>query len=602
MPHLLPKTITKKTVLAQVSGRNTGTDIYRLHKSFLQKYIQQIPVHGRQEIAQSIVQMMMSSYWKGRFKNEKRFGLPVYRNKKGLITIDDLAKESCVIIGRHAATLDVLEASYLIGNVYTSLLPAEIRSTNGVYYTPPNLTARLLNMAEKAGVDWTTATVLDPACGGGAFLAPVALRIVSALNTDDSKVIINHVEKNLKGFEIDPFSAWMSQVFVEVAISKHCIEAKRRLKNIIEVRDSLAIENGDEKFDLIIGNPPYGKIKLETDKRKKFEDCLYGHANLYGLFVHVAFHLLKQNGIVAYVTPTGFLGGEYFKKLRSFISHNGTPVEFDFISFRKGIFDDVLQETMLTIYKEGNNQTHAVAVNEIIPTSAKQYDIHAIGSFTLPTDPSAPWLLARNTSNANLVTTFARLPHRLADWGYEIKTGPLVWNRHKPQLREKKGSNTYPLIWAECISTKGEFRWKAEKKNHTLYFTFKAGDDWLLETKPCIIMQRTTAKEQERRLLTSILPKKLLKESGAVIIENHLNVIQPINKFPCVSLELLNLFLNSKIADDVFRCISGSVAVSAYEIESMPLPDPALLQPLQEMLDKKIERKLIVDAFLSLYS
>lgn len=439
-------------------------------------------------------------------------------------------------------------------------------------------------------------------CGGGAFLAPVALRIVSSLDSQDSNVIINHIENNLKGFEIDHFSAWMSQVFVEVAISKHCINAKRRLKNIIDVRDSLVMENSDEKFDLIIGNPPYGKIKLDTEKRKQFEACLYGHANLYGLFVHVAFQLLAKKGIIAYVTPTGFLVGEYFKKLRTFISAKGTPIEFDFVSFRKGIFDDVLQETMLTIYKEGRNEKKAVIINEIHPTSAKQYEVHPVGAFALPKDPSAPWLLARNKANAMLVSKLAGLKHGLKDWGYEIKTGPLVWNRHKSQLRIKKRAKTYPLIWAECISTKGEFTWKAEKKNHTLYFSFKEGDAWLLENKPCIIMQRTTAKEQERRHITAILPKKFLKESGSVIIENHLNVIQPIHQAPSISLELMNFFLSSKIADDVFRCISGSVAVSAYEIESMPLPDPILLSPIQHMLDKGINRKLIAEAFLSLYS
>ena len=51
----------------------------------------------------------------------------------------------------------------------------------GAYFTPPALCERLLDMATEAGVDWRTARVLDPAYGGGVFLAPVARRMADSL-------------------------------------------------------------------------------------------------------------------------------------------------------------------------------------------------------------------------------------------------------------------------------------------------------------------------------------------------------------------------------------------------------------------------------------
>jgi len=48
----------------------------------------------------------------------------------------------------------VLEAAYRIGLIYTSLLPAQYRTNNGIYYTPPALANRLLDQAETAGIDW----------------------------------------------------------------------------------------------------------------------------------------------------------------------------------------------------------------------------------------------------------------------------------------------------------------------------------------------------------------------------------------------------------------------------------------------------------------
>ena len=81
-----------------------------------------------------------------------------------------LAKE----MGAIAAVQTPEMAAYLIGTTYTVMLPEEYRGQYGVFYTPPSLASRLLDLSEKAGTNWRTARILDPACGGGAFLAPVA--------------------------------------------------------------------------------------------------------------------------------------------------------------------------------------------------------------------------------------------------------------------------------------------------------------------------------------------------------------------------------------------------------------------------------------------
>ncbi|MQU19485.1 N-6 DNA methylase, partial [Pseudomonas helleri] len=84
-------------------------------------------------------------------------------------------------IGRTAAKFDAETAAYQIGLTYTGMLPTEHRGEFGIYYTPPSLTARLIDQATAANVDWAKCRVLDPACGGGAFLAPIAQRILDEL-------------------------------------------------------------------------------------------------------------------------------------------------------------------------------------------------------------------------------------------------------------------------------------------------------------------------------------------------------------------------------------------------------------------------------------
>ena len=62
----------------------------------------------------------------------------------------------------------------------------------------------------------------------------------------------------------------------------------------------------------------------------------------------------KPSGVIAYVTPTSFLAGEYFKALRSVLASDAPPVAVDFIEARRGVFEDVLQEALLATYRKAS--------------------------------------------------------------------------------------------------------------------------------------------------------------------------------------------------------------------------------------------------------
>ncbi|HEY0555498.1 MAG TPA: SAM-dependent methyltransferase, partial [Thermoanaerobaculia bacterium] len=191
----------------------------------------------------------------------------------------------------------------------------------------------------------------------------------------------------------------------------------------------------------------------------------------------------------------------------------------------------------------------------------------------------------RHRDQADLVARLRDMPYRLSDYGYKVSTGPLVWNRHKPQLHSHPVGNSYPILWAECITPDGRFEHRTEKKNHKPYLKPRKDQDWLLTDQPCVLVQRTTAKEQRRRLIAAELPAKLLRKVGAVSVENHLNMVRPVVDQPAVSLRVIAVLLNSEVVDAAFRCISGSVAVSATELEALPLPPPEVARRLEEILD-----------------
>ncbi|BDB16750.1 hypothetical protein cym2001_01150 [Pseudomonas sp. CYM-20-01] len=350
----------------------------------------------------------------------------------------------------------------------------------------------------------------------------------------------------------------------------------------------------------MIGNPPYGKAKLDSKTRELYRRSLYGHANLYGLFTDLAIRQTKVGGIVAYITPTSFLAGGYFKNLRDLIGREAPPLSIDFVAARKGVFDDVLQEMALTTYRKGGKLA-PVKVSEITSSPDGMLEVTETGFITLPRESTFPWILPRNPSQTLLVEKLSKMPCRLADWGYGVSTGPLVWNRHKSQLVYKAGTGRFPLIWAEAITSDGKFIFRAEKKNHAPYFDLKSSDLHLLTTKPCVLLQRTTAKEQTRRLIATTLPIEFLELHGGVVIENHINMVKPLSEMPNVNASVLVAYLNSGAADRAFRCVSGSVAVSAYELESLPLPAPSDLLELSQLVEAGCTREVVEEACSKLF-
>ena len=316
--------------------------------------------------------------------------------------------------------------------------------------------------------------------------------------------------------------------------------------------------------------------------RRKFARSLFGHANLYGIFTDLALRFANPHGVVGYVTPTSFLAGAYFKALRALLGQKTSLDGIDFMTERRGVFEDVLQETALTVYRLGNSHRPGRVRFTSVLTDGSVESVPA-GSFRIPQPPDQPWAIPRRPENASLVRLAQDMPCRLSDYGYGVSTGPLVWNRHKEQFRSRRVVGCLPVVWAESIRG-GEFQFRAENRNHQKYFRPKRDQDWLIADTPCVLLQRTTAKEQGRRLVAAELPAEFVSSYGGAVIENHVNVIRPLDGGEQVSTAVLLSLLNSEFVDQLFRCINGSVAVSAYELEALPLPDPWQLTRLDHLV------------------
>lgn len=505
-------------------------------------------------------------------------------------TLDAAAVMVAGSVGANAAYLPVAEGLHVITSLYPSLMPEHERGVLGAYYTPPALTGRLVDQVTEAGIDWRTARVLDPAVGGAAFLVEAALRMMAATDCRP-EFALAQISSRLVGFELDAYAAGLAQNALEIVFADLALAANRSIPSMVKVCDTLEVP-ASPSYDVVLGNPPYGRVSLTSAQRETYRRSLFGHANLYGIFTDAALRWTKPGGLIAYLTPTSFLSGQYYSSLRSVLAAEAPPVAIDFVHARSGVFEDVLQETMIAVYRRGGKPGRA-QIHYLTVADERHATVTRNGTVGIPTPPTSPWLAPREPGHSALVSHAEKMVTRLENLGYSVSTGPLVWNRFKTQLTAKpKGKNVFPLIWAETVGADGRFVFKAEKKNHLPYFKLKNTDGWLLTREPCVLVQRTTAKEQARRLIAAELSASFIEDHGGVVVENHLNMVRA-KGAPKVSPAVVAALLNSRALDQVFRCMNGSVAVSAFELEALPFPKAAALKKLARLVDEGAAQDLI---------
>lgn len=476
-----------------------------------------------------------------------------------------------------------LETAFWLSSAYAHLMPAERRGQQALFFTPPTLSSRIIASLRRHGVRLLTSRFADPSCGGSAFLAPVAIELARELSLSgwNSKRIITHVENHVAGFELDSALCELSRAFLNIALYEHVCRASRLLEPRIVLGDALTTALSEaEGYDVVISNPPYRKLRSEEFSRlpETYRHLVNGQPNLYSLFVDLSLRLTKPRGYLGLLTPAGFLGGRSFGPLRSLLRREACANQVDFIEPRIGAFLDVEQETALTILYKSAGRPSPISV--FVTTDGQEF--MPLGAHEPPSEVSAPWVLPRSPEDLTALQAFASQRWRLEDYGYEPKTGFLVPHRMPVPRLPRKGNRLWvcPLIWATQIGKDGIHHFRSGRGDHADIFVDVSGYgcDRVLTT-PSVALQRTSSKDQSRRMRCAPITQAFVDEHGGYMGENHVCFIMPISgRQPAVSVEVLATILNSDPVDRVFRCLSGTASVSAYELRAMPMPDPVVVK------------------------
>jgi adenine-specific DNA-methyltransferase len=486
--------------------------------------------------------------------------------------------------------LEFLEASYWLSSAYAMLAEDGYRKKLAMFFTPASLTKGLLDDLAKQGVNFASKTFLDPACGGAAFLAPIALRMRDALAKKrlTPKEVLRHIERHLCGTELDKTLCELSRHFLRMALHDEIRRSGYVPTFRIRQANSLTDLKGMMgKVDVIVCNPPYRKMDSSELEglRRPYADVIEAQPNLYGLFVALSVRLLCIGGRAALVTPTSFLSGQYFSRLRKFLLRNVEIEHVGMVSDRTGVFIDVEQETALTVLRR-RRETHRTQARANVSVVSASGQYAPVGECRLP-NSGAVWPVPRSVNDVALLKAAMRSKFRLSDYGYNVRIGSYVWNRDKrpkfDSLRDVKRAKAHtamPLLWSHDIAARGIVRAKEISASNGDHRFVDLGDKEhpSVVRTPCVVMQRVTANDQPRRLVAASVAGRVFDMYGGFVGENHVVILEQVDGKPSLTPTKLVRLLSTRAIDRYFRCISGATNVSAFELSQLALPDPQALK------------------------
>ena len=255
-----------------------------------------------------------------------------------------LARDSDVLsFAARLGTQSFADAAFWLSCAYASWLGSDARAERALFFTPPRLATRLLRDLVTNGASLCDDVWVDPACGGAAFLAPVARRMADALRRDGRSAVqvLKHVSSHLVGNDVDPVLCGLSRQFLRMALYPEIRVAQVEPRFVVTCRDALGgLPARTARPSVVICNPPYRKLSADEVHRygKRYGQIIEGQSNIYSLFFKLSLDLVKTSGIVGLITPTSFLSGRNFSQLRTYLLKRAANVQLDIVRDREGVF------------------------------------------------------------------------------------------------------------------------------------------------------------------------------------------------------------------------------------------------------------------------
>lgn len=188
------------------------------------------------------------------------------------------------------------EESHAFGEIYESILK-ELQSagSSGEFYTPRAVTDFMAKMIQpKIGEK-----MADFACGTGGFITSWLKELEKHIKTTEDKEAYGNSIYGIEKKQF-PYMLCITNMLLHDLDVPQIFHENALTKDVLDYTD-------DDRFDVILMNPPYGGSE-KTEVKNHFPDDL-ASSETADLFMSVIMFRLKKNGRAAVILPDGFLFG-----------------------------------------------------------------------------------------------------------------------------------------------------------------------------------------------------------------------------------------------------------------------------------------------------
>ena len=398
-------------------------------------------------------------------------------------------------------------------------------------------------------------------------------------------------------------------------------------------------------FDAVIGNPPYFSMSKIKDQSNYFASTGYQtyskSSDIYCLFYEKGIQIIKQKGLLTYITSNSWLRTQYGALLRKYLVEKTNPLLLLNIEDKQVFEEATVESNIITIEKTiWNKHLQAVSLKEGFSHENPLQEYFAAHAIVVAELPESGWsignaleviLKAKIEKGSLLLAQYGNEMYRGFTTGFNdaffisteikeqlIKEDPQCQDIIKPALRGKdisKYNYTWKDIWVilikqgwtnenrnkegaeeyfskaypavhKFLKTTGE---NIKGKGKGLFARDDQGDYWW-ELRPCVYYEEFAKEKIVWGELSD--QQKFAYDSAGLYANNTIFFITGKN------LKYLLSVLNSELAKWYFNEISTSSGMGTnrwlkYKIEQLPIKDISEQQqlPFINLVDKILAAK-----------
>ena len=467
--------------------------------------------------------------------------------------LEDIAQKIKGSFSLRNLSVDTL--TYVYENTFVS---KKSRKELGIHSTPSYIADYVLSQMPIEELPMSKWHTLDPMCGHGIFLIAAMRRMQNLLPSNWSgKRRHKFFTDRLHGIDIEPFAVEVAQLCLTLADFPQPDGWKLEIKDIFDGDTSTIAAS---KANIVIGNPPFGKIegvKPETPKTKEL--------------LRRILPKIPDGALFGFVLPQSFLDGTDYKSERQ-IFHNSFEI-LNITTLPDRIFQYSDAETAIFIARKNKPSK----MSKVICRHVRDADRENFKMCFSPTfKDTVPASFFKDKMHGRyFVPPFREMWEyldenpKLSDIA-EIKTGVeyepgLIEKNPDEIIRNTPFPGSVPGIFKVTKGfmqfTTSDIVFMSTKQKHRRKMVPGAWElDW---KKPKVVVPKSSMSRGPWRLAAVIDKKKLL-------IRRRFFAMWP--KTEIIGVELLAALMNSPIAQAFVFCHSNIRDIHKRVYSSIPIP------------------------------